>query len=218
MRTDDLIRRLGSELQPVRPLPSPWRRASVWTGCAFVYVAVIVIQAWIRHGAIGVTADLPDIVQQVALGASAVAAAVAAFMSVIPGASSRAPALTLVFVLVMMAALAWGALSDVRTLGTLGVGRETDWPCVISISVGGFALWGLATVMLRRGAPLTPGITSLLAGAAALSVANIEACLGRPHTFTMTIVVWHGVTSALVLAAVVTLGRSVFTWRRRVPA
>ena len=55
-------------------------------------------------------------------------------------------------------------------------------------------LWDtLLNVQLRRGAPLTPLISSLLAGVAAFSVANLEACVSRSHAFAITVFLWHGV-------------------------
>jgi len=119
---------------------------------------------------------------------------------------------------VVVAALLWGCTEDVRNLGTLGIGRETDWPCVISITLGGAMLWGVAVAMLRRGAPLAPRVTSLLAGAGALSLANIEACISRPHAFSSTVVLWHGVTTALVLVMLVSLASEALPWRAANPS
>ncbi len=89
---------------------------------------------------------------------------------------------------------------------------QTDWPCVGSIAIGGAMLWGPMLVMLRRGAPLTPGTTAFLGGLAALSLANIEACLTRSHAFAMTVLVWHGVTIALTAALFAWLGRRWLRW------
>jgi hypothetical protein len=98
---------------------------------------------------------------------------------------------------VWLAALLWNCWRDLQTWGTVGITSQTDWPCVVSIATGGAVLGGPMLLMLRRGAPLTPRTTALLGGVAALSFANIEACLTRPHTFTMTVLAWHGITIAL---------------------
>jgi hypothetical protein len=142
-----------------------------------------------------------------------ISAAVAAFASVVPGRGGRARAIPLVSAVALMAALAWGSVNDIRALSTLGVGRETDWPCVLSITFGGAALWGVALVMLKQGAPLTPATTSLLAAAAALSVANIEVCITRGHGFTITVVLWHGVTTAVMLAFLTRVGFRALRWQ-----
>jgi hypothetical protein len=141
-------------------------------------------------------------------------ASVAAFASVVPATDKRVLGIPLVPGLLVIATLVWGCVVDARTQGTLGIGRETDWPCVVSISFGGVLLWALGVAMLRRGAPLTPRVSSLLAGIAAFSVANIEACLSRGHTFTITVLLWHGMTTALLVAALAHVGRSVLSWKK----
>jgi hypothetical protein len=212
MNTEDLITRLGDGLGPVRPLAPPWRRAAAWLGCAAAYVCGVVLIAWVRGRPLdGIGADVP---QQAALMATAVAASVAAFASVVPASDSRALSIPLIPGMLVMAALFWGCMVDVRMLGTLGIGRETDWPCVLSITLGGALLWSLAVAMLRRGAPLTPRMSSLLAGVAAFSVANLEACLSRSHAFTITILLWHGMTTALFVAVLAQVGGGLLTWRK----
>ena len=103
------------------------------------------------------------------------------------------------------------------TSGTLGASRETDWPCVASMAIGAFVLGGPLVWMLRRGAPLTPRTTALLAGSAALSFANIEACVTRPHAFAMTVLLWHGGTITLVVALFAGMGRRWLRWPVMIP-
>ena len=85
----------------------------------------------------------------------------------------------------------------------------------MSITLGGLALWTVASAMLRRGAVLEPRLTAVLAGVAAVSLANIEACVSRVHAFTATVIAWHGVTIALVMIGFVALGPRVLSRRRR---
>jgi hypothetical protein len=170
-----------------------------------------VLFAWARgHSLDGAGASA---LQQGALIVTAASASVASFASVIPAADRRVFGVPLVPGMVVMAALVWGCIVDVRLQGTLGIGRETDWPCVASITVGGTLLWAVGVTMLRRGAPLTPRVSSLLAGVAAFSVANLEACVSRSHAFTITVLLWHGMTTALVVAALAHVGRGLMAWR-----
>jgi hypothetical protein len=210
MNTEDLIQRLGDSLRPVRPLPPPWRRAVTWLGCAVAYLCGVVLFAWTRGRSLDGAGD--DVVQQGVLVATAVSASVAAFTSVVPAYDRRALGVPLIPGMLLVAALVWGFIGDVRLHGTLGIGRETDWPCVASIALGGALLWVVGVAMLRRGAPLTPRLSSVLVGVAAFSVANIEACLSRSHTFTMTVLLWHGMTTALFVAALAHVGRGLLTW------
>src|SRR5688500_13650589 len=206
MKTEDLIHRLGRELRPVHRLRPPWQRAAIWLACAVMYVAAVVTFAWVRRGALGAESDAPYVLQQATLGLTGILAALAAIASVIPGIASRARAALVAPIGLLMAALLWGTILDLQHFATVGVGRETDWPCVVSIALGGLALWAVAIAMLRRGAVLEPRLTAALAGVAAVSLANIEACVSRYHAFTATVIVWHGVTIALVMVGVVALG------------
>lgn len=206
MKTDELIHELARTLEPVRRLPPPGRRAASWLACGALYLAAVVMLAWIRRGQLGVEAEAPYVLQQGSLAFTGALAARAAFASVTPGVANRMRAALMLPVGVMVAALAWGTLRDVQQFGTAGLGRETDWPCVASTALGSLVLWGVAGVMLRRGAVLEPRATALLAGIAALSLANIEACVNRTHAFTATVIVWHGTTASVWLAVVLVLG------------
>ena len=66
--------------------------------------------------------------------------------------------------------------------------------------------------MLRRGTPLTPRTTALLAGLAALSVVNVEACVTRPHALAMAVPLWHGGTITLGVALFAGMGRRWLRW------
>ncbi len=217
MNTNDLIQRLGSDLAPVQPLPAPWKRAAAWLGCAGVYLAAVVLMAWMRGRSLRVGGDGTFVVQQVALLATAMMAALGAFVSIIPGANRRVLGAPVVPAAVVMMTLVWGCITDLRMHGTLGLGLETDWPCVVSLTLGGGMLWTVALAMLRRGAPLAPRVSALLAGVAALSVANIEACVSRPHMFSITVLLWHGLTMALLVTALMLAGPGLLPWRRLEP-
>lgn len=217
MKTEDLIDRLAGNATPVRPLARPWKRALVWLMCAVVYLAVVAIMALHRHSTLAATDKPAYVVQQAALFVTGLTAAVAAFVSVIPGTSRRVAAAPIAPAVVLVAVLMWGCVCDLRVYGTFGVASQTDWPCVVSITLGGAFLWAVMSAMLRRGAGLTPGLTGLVAGGAALSIANIEACLTRAHPFTSVVVVWHGLTSAMMMAALAIAGRYVFRWPRAAP-
>jgi hypothetical protein len=214
MRTEELIQRLGNDLPPVRPLARPWKRAAAWIACGTAYIAAVVFSVWMRGRPLAMSAaDAALVVQQLALMATGATASIAAFVSVIPGADRRLLAAPAVPGIVLIATMLWDCVADARFFGTLGIGSETDWPCVVSIAVGGVTLWTVALAMLRRGAPLSPSITSLLAGIAVLSIANIEACLTRPHQFAMTILLWHGVTTALLIGLLLVVGPGLLRWR-----
>jgi hypothetical protein len=214
MKTDELIEGLGRQLRPVRRLSPPWQRTAAWLACSVAYVAAVGTYTWIRRGTLGVETAGPYVLQQAALAVTGGVAAFAAFVSVVPGAPNRTRAAVGVPIVMLTAALLWGTLRDMQQFGSAGFGRETDWPCVVSMTLGGLALWGMAGVMLRRGAVLEPRATTALAGIAAVSLANIEACISRIHGFTATVIVWHGATAAVVVLALLVVGPGLLRRRR----
>jgi hypothetical protein len=102
---------------------------------------------------------------------------------------------------------------DLVTMGSIGLGAETDWPCVALMTLGGAVLSVPVIRMLRRGAPFAPRSATFLGGLGALSVASIEACLARPHDNTATVVIWHGATLALLAVALAWTGRALLRSR-----
>src|SRR5262245_42877076 len=88
MKTEDLIQHLGNDLVPIRPLAPPWKRAVVWLACAGLYLGASALLTRMGGGSLRV-ADWLYVVQQLALLATAAAAALAAFSSVVPGGHRR---------------------------------------------------------------------------------------------------------------------------------
>lgn len=212
MRTDDLIGQLALDASPTRPLPAPMWRTTVWLLWSVVYMIAVTVAMLAGRSAGAITLTPLHVLQQAAAVVTAITAARAAFRSVIPGAPARKWAPPTVSAAAWVALMIWNAVLDVRATGTLGVTSQTDWPCVASMAMGGIVLGGPLVWMLRRGAPLTPRSTAFLAGLAALSIANIEACLTRPHAFASTVLVWHGATAAVLACVFALSGRRWLRW------
>lgn len=212
MKTDDLIERLGRDATVVTPLPPPARRTVAWLafGAIYLVVAVTTVLAMMSRDMAAVT-PLSLLQQGLAL-LTGIAAARAAFISVVPGSNGRARVLPMIAGALWVAALLSASVLDVQASGTLGITAETDWSCVLSMTIGGLVLGAPMLVMLRRGAPMTPWASAFLGGLAAVSLANIEACLARPHLFAMTILLWHGATAVIVAGVSAWVGRRWLRW------
>ena len=217
MKTDELIDRLVRDVTVVKPLRAPRTRTIVWLLWAAVYLVVVAVMMLTMMSPARVTVSPLYLLQQGAALVTGIAAARAAFASVVPGTSTRVWVQAAGSAAVWIVSLLWQGILDVHTSGTLGASRETDWPCVASIAIGALVLGGPLVWMLRRGAPLTPRTTALLAGSAALSFANIEACVTRPHAFAMTVLLWHGGTITLVVALFAGMGRRWLRWPVMIP-
>ena len=212
MKTDELIDRLGRDVTVARPLPAPGIRTAVWMVWALSYLVVVEMMMFAIMSSAGVTPTPLYLVQQGAALVTGIMAARAALASVIPGANNRVWAMPTVGAGIWGLSLLWAGVLDLQASGTLGLTSQSDWPCVASMTVGGLVVGAPLAWMLRRGAPLTPGLTAFLAALAALSFANIEACLTRPHAFALTVLLWHGGTVAAVAALCALTGRRWLRW------
>ena len=212
MKTDELIDRLGRDVTVTRPLPAPGIRTALWMVWAVIYLVVGAVMMFALTSSAGAMLTPLYLVQQGAALATGIMAARAAFASVIPGSNNRVWVLPAIGAAVWGAFLLWAGVGDLRASGTLGATSQSDWPCVASMALGGLVVGAPLVWMLWRGAPLTPGLTAFLAGLAALSVANIEACLTRPHAFALTVLLWHGGTGAAFATLCAFMGPRWFRW------
>ena len=212
MKTDELIDRLGRDVTVTRPLPTPGMRTAVWMVWALSYLILVAVMMFAVMSSARVTPTPLYLVQQGAALVTGIMAARAALASVIPGANDRVWVVPAIGVATWAAALLWAGVLDLQASGTLGVTSQSDWPCVASMTVGGLLVGAPLAWMLRRGAPLTPNLTVGLAALAALSVANIEACLTRPHAFALTVLLWHGGTVAAIVTLCALMGHRWLRW------
>ena len=212
MNTDELIDRLGRDVTVAKPLPAPGMRTAAWMVWALGYLVVVAMMMFAVMSSAGVMPTPLYLVQQTAALLTGIMAARAAFASVIPGANNRVWMMPAIGAGVWVLSLLWAGVLDLQAVGTLGVTSQSDWPCVASMTVGGLVVGAPLVWMLRRGAPLTPGLTAFLAALAALSFANIEACLTRPHAFALTVLLWHGGTVTAVAAICALTGHRWLRW------
>ena len=90
---------------------------------------------------------------------------------------------------------------------------QREWPCVVTIVLGGAMPGLMLTSMLRRGAPLKPRLTMGLSALAAAGLANVVACVSEPHPSSIAALVWHGSTLLAVVWSATGIARSVVQWR-----
>jgi hypothetical protein len=211
MKTDDVIEQLVADLEPVRPLRPPGIRAAWWLAGAVLYLAILTVARpgftfELDGGALGFL-----LIQAVGVVAG-VLAAIAALASVVPGYSGRLGGWALV------AGIAWLAIMAIVAFGADAnspvLAAQHEWLCVAVILIGGAPLVAALSVMLRRGAPLTPIRTGLLSALAVGLLANFSACLSAPHASDLVTLMWHGgalLASILVCAAG---ARTVLRWDR----
>jgi hypothetical protein len=213
METSDLIARLAAESTPVRRLPAPWLRALFWLAVAAPYVAFVVMLGPMPHDLSPIPHDVQFMVEQAATLATAVAAAVVAFCSVVPGYDRRLVLLPLVPFAVWLATLGQSCLRDWIKLGTQGLELRPDWGCLPSAAWIGIVPAIAMVIMLRRGAPLFPRATIALGGLAVAALANFGLRLFHLGDASIMVLFWHFGSVALLAALASLVGRQFLYWR-----
>ena len=209
--TDELIHRLGARGAPVRPLAAPWLRGLLWGTGALAYL-VVVDWVWMRTTTITLTLDRRFLIEQAAALLTGLTAACAAFTTVVPGRSRR---------------LAWWSLAPLA-LWLLSVGRQCvqdwsasgvpallpHWGCFAATVAVGLVPALVIVLMLRRGAPLTPTLTTALAGVAAAGLANFGVRFVHAMDVSFVVLTWHLAAVFALCLLVTRFGDHVFSWRK----
>jgi hypothetical protein len=213
MDTDEFIKRLAADLQPVRPLRPPWARAVLWLGIALPYVAAVVWGKLMMIDAAQIGADARFMVEQAATLATALTAAIAAFCSVIPGFDRRVLLVPLAPLGLWLASVGQGCVQDWLRFGADGLTIRPDWDCLPPATVIGIVPAIVLVIMLRRGAPLRPRVTLALAALAVASVANFGLQFAHARDVSIMVLVWHLGAAAALSALGGSLGEFVLGWR-----
>ncbi|WP_298965912.1 NrsF family protein [uncultured Methylobacterium sp.] len=190
-----LLDALADDLAPVRPLAPPLLRALAWFA-ALAGLALVLLVAVADIGALRQRMAAPDaLLAALGAGATALAAALAACLSGVPG-RSRWWAL-----LPLPPAILWLGASGVGCLDAPAVGPDQTGGCAAIILALSLPLSLLAILMLRRTCPLRPTLTACLGGLAAAAGAAALLALVHPHAATAADLAVHVVAVALVVAA-----------------
>jgi hypothetical protein len=218
MDTDTLIQRLAQDTTAVRPLPRPWLRTGLWLALAIPYVVLVVLAVTPREDLATKVADSRYVIEQLAAVTTGIAAAAAAFASVIPGVNRKFLFVPLVPMAVWLGSLGEGCVETWLRSVTGGFFFETDWICFPSIVLVGAVPAIAMAVMLRRGAPLTPHVTAALGGLAAAGLGNFGLRFFHPQDASLMVLVWQ-VGSVIVLSVLAGwAGRYVLSWRSAIGA
>lgn len=214
MKTEELIAKLAADVRPVRRLPSPPRRVSVWLAAGLPYLALVVLMASPRDDLAAKLTEARFLVEQGAAFATAVLAAIAAFSLGIPGRSRWWAALPLPAVGVWLASLGQGCWRAWFELGAEGLVLRPDFVCFPAIVAAGAVPGVVMVLMLRRGAPLSPRLTVMLGALAAAALGDVGLRLFHPQDASLTILVWQFGTVALLSLLGTVWGPRLLVWRR----
>jgi hypothetical protein len=218
METDQLIQCLAENSKPTRSLPRPWTRTLAWLALSLPYVALVVLVVSPRSDLVEKLSEARFLLEQAAAVATGIAAAAAAFATVIPGYSRKVILLPALPLAVWLGSLGQGAIEAWFRLGSGGLLFETEWVCFPSIVVAG-AVPAIALVaMLRRGAPLMPCTTVALGGLAAAGLGAVGLRLFHPQNASLMVLVWQFGSVAVLTGLAGCAGRHVLSWRSQIEA
>ncbi len=181
---DALIARLARDLRPVRRVLAPWKRTAIWLAAVLwlgVLFGLFTDFATLRHRLL----ETPDMGLAVAgaLG-TAVLAAFAAFATSMPDRSPRWGLLPLPAVAVWVSSSTLGCLRMPAAAHTIAEPAGHMISCMYFLLLVSLPLGALMLVLLLRGYPLRPGLTTLLGGLASAGAA--AALLSMIHPFDAT--------------------------------
>ena len=212
METSALIRHLAADAAPVHRLPPPWLRMAMWLAISLPYVCTVVVMKPAAIGFLG-KIDARFALEQMAILATALTAAIAAFASVIPGHHKKIYLLPLLPLAVWLASLGEGCATDWLRFGADGLRVRPDWECAPAAIFIGIIPAVTMVVMLRRGAPLAPRISVALGALAVAALGNCGLRIYHIGDVSIMVLVWHFGGLAMISVLAGRIGRHVLNWR-----
>lgn len=204
---DRLIHGLAADLQPVRPLPPPGKRAVIWLGFVVVAGLVLSLIADLSAFAHRFMAS-PDMwLAMLGSALTAVLAAIAAFKLSLPDASRAWAWLPLPAALLWIFASGLGCLRSYVLPGTHVAPMGETMEClaiIVALSVP-FSL--LMFAMLREAFSLLPGLTATIAGLAVAAASATLLNLFHPFDAAAVDLLVHAFAVALVVVVARAYGR-----------
>jgi hypothetical protein len=210
--TDDLIRRLASGIEPVRPLAPPWKRTATWLILSLPFLAFAVVVMSPRADLASRVLDSRFLIEQICALATGLTAAAGAFAATVPGSARARMALPLVPLVAWLGALAHGCVQDWLQFGPDGLSLRPDWICFPAIALIGAGPAMVMTLMLRQGALLMPRLTMALGGVAAGGLANVGLRLVHAQDASIMVLCWQ-VGAVFVMSLLAgAMGPSILRW------
>jgi hypothetical protein len=211
--TDTLIRELAAGTPRVQPLARPEVRAVAWLAIAVPSALLVMVMMpgrsdWMSR------LLMPRVISEEAFAlATGILAAVAAFSSVVPGYNRKVLFLPLVPLALWLGGLGQNSVRDWLQLTSQGFSMRSELVCLPATIMAGAVPAVAMAVMLRRGAPLTPRLSTLLGGLAAAGLGNLGVCVTHHAYGNVLVLVWH---VAIVVALTMILGsagRRLLNWQ-----
>lgn len=218
VKTEDLIQTLASNAVPVRRLRSPFLRTAVWLAVSVPWIAAVVFVMGLRPDIGERLADRGWLLEESAALATAITAAMAAFCAGVPGRPRWEHFMPLLPLAVWLGVLGGDCVQTWFSVGGAGLVLRPDWQCVPAVVIASLGPGVAMTVMILRGSPIAPTLTTALGALAAGGLAEFGLRLFHTEDASLMVLVWQaGAVFGLVLLAGL-LGRKILRWRQAVSA
>lgn len=212
MRTEDLVKTLAVNAEPVTPLPSPHARMLIWLSISVTYAALVVLLVGPRPDLAERVMDVRFVVEVTAAFMVSMLAAAAAFCAECPGRPLWERFVPVPALAVWLATLGDGCWRAWIEEGPSGLAIAPDLLCFPSIVLIGFVPAIVILAMIRRGAPIAPISTTALAMLAAGALGAAALRLFHTQDASIMVLVWQfgSVTILALLGGLA--GRHLLHW------
>jgi hypothetical protein len=105
-----------------------------------------------------------------------------------------------------------GCVRDIA-VGAPDLALATHWSCFVVTAIAGTAPAVVIVLMLRRGAPLTPRLTMVLAALATAGLANFAARFIHAGDASIVVLAWHLGVGAVAASFAAAGAPGFFSWR-----
>lgn len=212
MRTEDLVKTLAVNAEPVTPLPSPLIRMLIWLSISVTYAALVVLLVGPRPDISERLTDVRFLVEFTSAFMVSMLAAAAAFCAECPGRPlwerfAPVPALA-----VWLASLGDGCWQAWIQEGPSGLTLAPDFLCFPSIVLISLVPAILILAMIRRGAPIAPISTTVLAMLAAGALGAAALRLFHMQDASVMVLVWQFGSVAVLALLGGLFGRRYLRW------
>lgn len=213
MKSEELVRRLAASAKPVDRLPHPMWRAVMWFTLALAYAAGLVFAMGLRADFSARIAEPRYVIELSAAILTSLMAAAAAFCSTCPGRPLWERLAPFPFLLVWLASLGEGCWRDWTLHGLQGLAVQQEFSCFWKIVATSAPPAILILLMVRRGAPIAPYLTTGLATLAAASLVAAAMLLFHRQESSVMVLVWQFGSVLTVSAFAALFGRRLLYWQ-----
>lgn len=213
MQSEELIRRLAASAEPVRRLSHPVWRAMTWFMFSLAYAAGLVFAMGLRPDFSTRITEPRFVFEFSAALLTSMMAAAAAFCSTCPGRPLWERLAPFPFLIAWLATLGQGCWRDWTLLGPQGLSVESEFSCFWKIVASSAAPAILILIMVRRGAPIAPYLTTGLATLAAASLSAAAMLLFHQQESSVMVLVWQFGSVIAFSALAALFGRRLLYWR-----